>query len=337
MIEYDKIKIVEIEASSYCNAACPLCPRNIFGYPYENGYTPTHLTLSQIKKIFEPSFVQQLNSILFEGNLGDALMNPELCQIIEFLKRINPDLKITVNTNGSLGTKALYENLAALDVKIVFGIDGLEDKHSIYRRNTNWHKIISNAKHFISFNGNAVWKMIKFNHNQHQIDDCEKLSNAIGFKNFILVDHGRSTGPVFDKNGSLEYTIGDWKGETDLTKIMDTIKNGDIFIEDISTTVKDVIKCQALDNNGIYVSAIGEVFPCCYMGFNPSSFGHGTWHQPVNDQIKNIANNNNALMYTLKECIEWFSTIPNLWSKDTFENGRLIVCDQNCGKCQKKN
>jgi MoaA/NifB/PqqE/SkfB family radical SAM enzyme len=335
MIDYYKIKSVEIEASSYCNAACPLCPRNVFGYPYQNGYTPTHLTLAQIKKIFNESFIKQLESLNFEGNLGDPLMNPELLEIIKFFKDLNPKINVTISTNGSLQSENFWKNLANLNVEVIFGIDGLEDTHKIYRRNTNWHKIITNAKIYIEHKGYAIWKMIKFDHNKHQIEQCEKLSKDFEFQNFILVDHGRNVGPVFDSTGTLEYVLGNYQGETDLSKIMDTILNGDILIEDIWDKPKKHVSCKAIENKGIYISAIGEVYPCCYMGFNPNTFGHGTWHQSVNNQIKNLLKKNNALEYSLEECIEWFNQIPNCWNKTTFELGRLIICDHNCGTIQK--
>lgn len=337
MIRYDEIKTVEIEASSHCNAACPLCPRNVFGYPYNNGYTPTHLTLEQIKFIFEERFVKQLTDIVFEGNLGDPLMNPELTDIVAYFKTINSAITIKVFTNASLGTSKIWEKLASLKVTVVFAIDGLEDTHILYRRKTSWVKIIENAKLFISKGGNACWKMIRFDHNQHQIDACREMAYELGFKRFELVDHGRNAGPVFDNDGNLEYVLGNWQGETSLAKIMDTIQNGDILIEDISDKPKTDINCMAIENQSIYVSAIGEVYPCCFMGFNPTTFGHGTWHQPVNSQIKDLLKKNNALKYKLSECIEWFETIPSKWKLETFEKGKLIICNQHCGVCQKKN
>lgn len=330
MIDYYKIKSVEIEASSYCNAACPLCPRNVFGYPYQNGYTPTHLTLENTTHIFDFDFIKQLEKITFEGNLGDPLMNPQLLEIISFFKEVNDNLEIDVYTNASLGTTKFWESLAKQGVQLFFAIDGMEDTHSIYRRGTDFKKIISNANIFISAGGNAVWKMIKFDHNKHQIDECHSIADLLGFKKFIVVDHGRNAGPVFDKNGNLEYVLGTWKGETDLTKILDIIQHGDILIEDIDDVPTNSIDCAAIENQSIYISAVGEVYPCCFMGFNPNSFGHGTWHQPVNAQIKNLISKNNALQYSLKECIEWFEKIPSCWNKKDFNSGRLIVCNQHC-------
>lgn len=337
MLRYEDIRTVEIELSSFCNAACPLCPRNVFGYPYHNGFAPTNLSLEHIKKILDIEFLKQVDKILLEGNLGDFIMNPEAIDIIEYIRNANPNLLIYAVTNGSAGTEQFWKDLARLNVQVEFSIDGLEDTHSIYRRNTSWKKIIRNAELFIAADGHAVWKMIKFDHNQHQIEQCQRMSQELGFVDFILLDRGRDRGPVFDRHGNLEYILGNWQGETDLSKIMDIIERGDILLEDIDDIEKELISCQALNNRSIYVSSIGEIYPCCFMGFNPKTFGHGTWHQPVNAQIKSLARENNALLRDLKDCINWFNDIPSCWDKKGFDEGRLIVCDRHCGVKTPKN
>ncbi len=85
MIEYQHIRDVHLEISSLCNAACPWCPRNFWGYPYNGGYPETHMTLTQAKKIFSESFLQQLDSININGNFGDIVMNPQGADIVEYL------------------------------------------------------------------------------------------------------------------------------------------------------------------------------------------------------------------------------------------------------------
>ena len=328
MIKLADVRSVELELSSFCSARCPLCPRNIFGFPYENGFKPRNLSLTDIKHILSPGFVAQLTEIVFEGNLGDFNMNPEALDIVKYLRSLNPDVQMNIMTNGAIRNKRFWQDLALYDVKILFALDGLEDTHHIYRRDTNWQTVIDNANAFIDAGGYAIWKMIRFDHNHHQIDQCQTLSKELGFRDFQLVDHGRNKGPVFDRNGDLEYVIGDWRGKTNLTDIMDVIKHGDMFLEDIDLpSVSDVI-CRSLYQKQIYVSAEGDVYPCCFMGFNPSTFGHGTWHQPVNSQIKAIARENNALVYGLEHCLRWFDAIPRCWH--AVGTDRLLVCDHHC-------
>jgi MoaA/NifB/PqqE/SkfB family radical SAM enzyme len=326
MIEYRDIKHVELELSSYCNANCPLCPRNLFGYTYNTGYTVKHLTLAEVKQILRPEFISQLDSVLFEGNYGDSLMNPELLDIVDYINK-----PIEICTNASMQPKTFWEKLAKTKTTVYFALDGLEDTHAIYRQGTDYNKVINNAQTFINAGGAAVWNMIRFDHNKHQINDCEKLSKKLGFKDFTVIDHGRNSGPVFDDDGNLTRVLGNFTGSTELQHYIDVIDNGDMFIEDIWEKPKNNISCHTIDNKSIYISSEGEVYPCCYMGFNPRKYGKGRWHQPVNAQIADLLGPNNALERPLQECIEWFNKIPACWNKSTFEDGRLIVCDSACG------
>lgn len=327
MISIAAIRKVELELSSFCNAACPLCPRNLFGFPFNTGYTAKNLTLNEINTIFSRTFVDQLTDVEFEGNYGDPLMNPELLKIVDFFSNTS----ISIYTNGSLQTLNFWKKLARKNVTVYFALDGLEDTHAIYRQNTDFNKILANASAYIAAGGIAVWKMIRFDHNAHQITECEKLSKELGFTDFNLVDHGRNSGPVFDKQGNLVRVLGNFTGSTELASYIDTIENGDIFIEDLWDTPKKTIKCQTINGNSIYISSEGDVYPCCFMGFNPRKYGKGRWHQPINKQIQELLQPNNALERPLHECIEWFNSIPACWNKSTFEDGRLIVCDAMCG------
>ena len=57
--------------------------------------------------------------------------------------------------------------------KVIFAIDGLEDTNHLYRVNTNFNKIMENAKAFINAGGIARWDFIAFAHNEHQIEEAK--------------------------------------------------------------------------------------------------------------------------------------------------------------------
>ena len=48
----EDIRKVHLEISSECNAACPKCPRNLCGYPHNDGYEEHSMTLAEAQKIF---------------------------------------------------------------------------------------------------------------------------------------------------------------------------------------------------------------------------------------------------------------------------------------------
>ena len=215
MYNIEDIQEVHLEISSLCNARCPECPRNYRGFPYNDGYPETSLTLAQAQKIFEPLFLHQLQSILINGNYGDIVMNEEAVDIIRYFRQHNKTCNIYISTNGSARRDNFWQELAELDCKIEFDLDGMADTHTLYRQNTNWNTVIKNAKTFIDAGGHAVWKFIKFKHNQHQVKECEELSKQLGFSVFKVVEEGRDQGPVYDKQGDLVHILGDWSHHWD--------------------------------------------------------------------------------------------------------------------------
>lgn len=333
MYSLAEIRNVHLEISSLCNASCAWCPRNFWGYPYNSGYPEVNLTLAQTKKIFNPEFLSQLTSIHINGNFGDAIMNPETPDIVEYFRENNPSMIIHISTNGSARDSTFWSRLAQAGVSVEFALDGLSDTHHLYRQNTLWDIVIQNAKIFIQAGGRAVWKMIEFNHNRHQIEECRQLSLKLGFVNFHTVDDGRNTAPVFNRHGKLTHCLGDYTGEKEFEVLFYSKCNDDVLLETVISNVSPPaeIKCQALEQKSIYVAANGEIYPCCYLGLYPKTYGRGQYHQAVNAQYAGRVQNNNALEYSLEECMQWFNIVDESWAIPTFEQGRLVICNDVCG------
>jgi len=330
------IRHVHLEISSLCNAACPLCPRNFYGYEFNDGYVEHNMTLVEAKKIFQPKFIQQLDEIYMNGNFGDAVMNPETVEIVEYFRFYSSTLKIIISTNAGARNKDYWQSLAIAGVEVVFCIDGLEDTHSLYRQNTLYSTVIQNAKIFIAAGGNAVWKMIDFDHNRHQQAIAQALGQQLGFKKFQLVDHGRNRAPVFDKSMQLSHTIGS-PVETSFDRLWKSRTQDQLQLEDITPgRVPKNIQCRVKKQKSIYISSTGDVSPCCYLGFNPKTYGHGNYHQAANAQFRDFVQENNALDHSLEHCIAWFNEIEKTWSIPTFEAGRLVICNDVCGSDSNK-
>lgn len=339
MYTLSQIREVHLELSTNCNAECPLCPRNFYGMPHNDGYPLHNMTLEQISQMFSPEFVKQLNTVLINGNFGDMIMNPHSLDIVSYFREhgaTEPEmLRILVTTNGGARDRNFWRRLAELDAMVFFSIDGLDDTHGLYRRSTSWHKVIDSAQTFINHGGRAIWKMIKFEHNLHQIDQAERMSQDLGFHKFELIDHGRDTGPVFDARGNLLYTIGQPK----------VVEFGQLFhknlpsLDEAKLNWKQVpeqgkITCQVKHKGSMYVTATGDAYPCCYMGFYPDTYGKtNLYFKQVNLQLRQLTRENNILEHGLEHAIAWFEQIERSWNQDRFDSGRLFVCDRMCGSC----
>lgn len=340
MFNYHSIRSVHLEISTRCNASCPLCPRNLSGYDTELGYPVHDMTLDECKTIFKPEFVKQLTNLLINGNFGDFVTAKHAVEIVEYFHNSNPDLKILISTNGSARPN-IWARLGTIpNLTIGFDIDGLEDTHSLYRQNTSWNTVIANAKSFISAGGRAIWRMVKFDHNLHQIDLCKQMSRDLGFADFELLHDGRDTGPVYDRNGQFSHKLGNdpkFKNSSYPERVViwkewsePGARPSNRLDQYKIIPVKKSVDCHSKKMKEIYVTATGEVYPCCWVGMYPTLDFKHSW-QSDNFQIQPLVKDNNAITHGLEQSIDWFNTIENSWNKSSYFEGRIFKCDEYCG------
>jgi len=290
MIAYQDIKHVHLEISTRCNAACPDCPRNLRGVDVVEGYPLHDMQLDEAKTIFPTAFVQQLDEIYINGNLGDFVTARDALPIVEYFRSANPRLSIQVSTNAGAKSKQFWQELARFDVQVTFCIDGLAGTHELYRQNTLWATVIDNAKAFIAAGGRATWKMIQFDHNISEEAACRTLAKDLGFSNFQFIDHGRNAFPVFDLRGNFRHDIGTHSQPRDfqqLHRIREENKKSFVIPELAPTK----IDCWSKKHKSIYITATGEVYPCCWMGFFP-----GRMYHQGNEQIVPLIDCDNSAL-----------------------------------------
>jgi len=329
MHEYSKIRRVHLEISTRCNAACPECPRNFRGVDIVDTYPVCDMSSEQAQKIFTVPFLQQLDEILINGNYGDFITARDGLAIVEYFLESNPKLYITISTNAS-GRPHIWHRLGELGVEVNFRLDGLADTHHLYRQYTDFNLIIDNAKKFIAAGGNATWAMIKFDHNEHQIEQARQLSKELGFKEFRLVDTGRNITPVFTRDKKLSHVIGNYQGPTDYETLHNQYQHS---ISDPGHILKKIkieereIDCYSKKHREIYIAANGEIYPCCWLGFYPL-IKKGN---PSMYQLRPLVKENNAFDYGIEHAIVWLNQIESTWNK-TVPEGKIYNCNDTCGK-----
>lgn len=313
-----------------CNARCPFCPRSLNGYPHNHGYQETNLSLIDIKKTFRPEFIAGLDEVLINGNFGDFVMNPESLEIIEYLRQHNDRMFLSVSTNGSARDRDFWRGLGQLNISVFFCIDGLEDTNHLYRQDTNYDLIIKNAKTFIEAGGRAVWKMTKFAHNAHQVDEVRHRAEELGFDLVQINETIRDTGPVYNRQGQKihyikadnerwpEQLTGEWiKEHTDFEIEM--------YSKQLDSTQVN-IDCQAKKDGSIYLAADGHVYPCCWTGFSPQTFQPPTPYTHWNKEISSYIRHNHAPTVGLESALEWFEDLAQSWQSDQ----QPKVCQRFC-------
>ena len=293
MYKFEDIRDVHLEITSKCQAKCPMCPRRINGGPMNPFIKLDDITLDRFKEWFPRQFIQQLNSMFMCGNLGDPIISRDTMQIFEHLREVNPRMKLSMHTNGSAREQNWWKELAKYRVIVTFGIDGLEDTHHLYRISTDFNKIIDNAKAFIGAGGYAKWHMLVFEHNEHQVQEAKQMSEELGFKMFTTKNTTRFKDDHFQ--------VIDEKGNP-LHKLRPSEKSKAMIpmMQEASKNVKPNIICKAKKYNQIYVSACGNVSPCCWLDVE--------WMPPTQpsrmDYMKKINKFPNLYKESLKEILQ---------------------------------
>ena len=72
LYQYEEIGNVHLELTHRCNAACPMCARNLSGGITNPNLPLVELSLSDIERIFTPSFIN--NRIIIHQVIYDYLL-----------------------------------------------------------------------------------------------------------------------------------------------------------------------------------------------------------------------------------------------------------------------
>ncbi len=272
IFSFDTIKKIEIDCTSYCNAFCGACDRNIDGGENHPNLTLSHLDLESWRNFINADNLQNINEIIFNGNFGDFSMHPYFIEMLEILASVKTDLYLNLNTNGGARTIQFWNDLAVVLNKfskhdIKWGIDGLEETHDIYRRGVDWKKRIENLKSFNAAGGNSIWKCIVFDYNKEQLDDISAFAKEIGCLAFQT-----------NRNRSIPLEMKSYKdfpaqklNSPDLVTFDKLYKRKDVFKSHVTTPSSNAVfpdntfNCPYGNEGMIQIDPWGNAWPCCYV------------------------------------------------------------------------
>ena len=358
----DNIQEYQIEVTTYCNAACPQCPRNINGGSINPHMPLLHLDRQVLDRAFNHQVMTNIKQVFFCGSYGDPLMHPEFLDICRDFRNKNPQVWIYLHSNGGGKSPEWWADLAKIINgygKVDFGIDGLEDTNHIYRRNVDWQSVTQNTSAFIKAGGQAQWNFIVFKHNQHQIDQAQQISKHMGFKSFLPRRTGRffhhgsveelTQWPVMNRQGDIEYylepsTLPEFKNPS-VQRINFIKQSHGTWHDYLNSTA---ITCDAALGKKLVITAEGLVLPCNFFEHNlyDARFFDDTYLPGANqwsrsqgaNQIKNIVeqfgkNNLNINHAGIEEILQnqFWRNLESSWHKD-FNNGRIFECAHTCGE-----
>jgi MoaA/NifB/PqqE/SkfB family radical SAM enzyme len=270
MIKIADIVSYELEITSDCNAACPLCSRTEQGMP---NFGNDNISLSDIQRLFDDTdALVKGKTFNFSGAYGDPIVNPEFYEIAKYF--VDNGGYVSINTNGGYNTVKWWERLATLDrLEVQFAVDGHAETNHIYRVNVKWETVLRNMTAFSQAGGRGSWAFIAFEHNECEFDIAKQTAIELGFR-FIRRTSNRTmrvgVKTSTDRKTAQQVKIVDSKKATpyvqqpdyDMYDIRRALNKNDIpVLKEASKTVS----CKMVDINELFIAADMKLWPCCFL------------------------------------------------------------------------
>lgn len=349
MYSYDEITTVHLEVTQRCQASCPMCDRNENGGADNKHITNAELTIDDCKRIFKPEFIKQLKTMYMCGNLGDPIMARDTLEIFNYFREHNSTMWLSMNTNAGAKNATWWYALAKTfgdNGAVIFSIDGLADTNHIYRQGVNWNNVYRNTKAFIAAGGRARWDYLIFQHNEHQVDEAEELSQTMGFERFqkkksgrFITAHSISKDAHQAKNRKGEDTAVIAKPDQESNQNTALAKQAEI--EKTYGSMREyydlcTVKCKVAEEKNIFITAEGLLMPCCWTAGRMYKWWHDDYRVEQiwdhidaaggKDAINTITNGLESVMQG-----QLLNSIQSSWNKPSLKEGKLGVCAMKCG------
>lgn len=235
------INSYEIEITSRCNAACPVCARTVLNLAGK--LTVEDLTYKKFVEIFEDYNLDN-NMFFFCGTVGDAMTHPNIIDIFKFL--IDKKANIDVHTNGGTRNLKFWKKLAEISkyhketnnrsLNVRWNVDGLET-NKLYRINVDIDKVLTNMKTYVENGGKASWYYIIFDWNYEEIESAKEIADSLNI-------------PFYRRDA--------WRNKNKNLKTMKFIPR------DKSLNSSD-ISCKHKERGELFLNVDGTVWPCCFI------------------------------------------------------------------------
>ena len=316
------------EASSICTLKCPRCPRT----ELPDTLVQTQLRLDFFEKNFD--LPDSIKKITFCGDDGDPIYARDLIDIVAFFKERNPNVSITIITDGSYKDDIWWDKLGKTlnsQDEVKFSLDGWDqESNSKYRVNCEWDSIERGAK-ALRKSSSAVmgWDAIAFGFNQEHHAYMKSLAQDWGFDRFQLTKSTKFGSKYSHYNDdvnsilepSAEFIPTGHRFERDITLLTNRqINNSEIIQANLahleytrSLYQGNIVPLCFIGTKGMFVNSQGYFIPCCWIGNRYNHNGIQQFLKPeFNIQQQGLENVLNSTQWesfiakfdSMKECSE---------------------------------
>jgi MoaA/NifB/PqqE/SkfB family radical SAM enzyme len=333
----------QVDLSSHCNARCGGCVRNADGNTTRPEVTLSHFDADVWQRLVtQDTRGWYIVELTLNGNWGDPMMHPQVIEMLELYSQYHPESELFIHTNGSLRTTKFWSELASVCKKfsnhqIFFAVDGMADAHHIYRRKTDWHKLIENSIAFNQAGGRSCYTMTLFEHNKHQVKQVEALAEQNGCVFFQLRHSHGDDLYVETENGSYRvyanYETDRYEQSFDAKVEINGLRDSDTY-HDFNNTLREQTlntKCPWYNERKIQLDPWTRVWPCCHISSYGLDIPEMEADVMVDSKIELARTENDLKRYTLHDILknEWFSDV-----EDAVYNAEWKECKNTCKVCK---
>ena len=336
----------QVDLSSHCNARCGGCVRNADGNETRPEVTLSHFDVDTWKRLVtQDTHGWYIVELTLNGNWGDPMMHPQVVEMLKTYSQYHPETELYIHTNGSLRTTKFWAELAKVckrfsNHQVFFAVDGMADTHHIYRRKTDWQKLINNSIAFNQAGGRSCYTMTLFEHNKHQVKEVESLAEQNGCSSFQLRhSHGDDLYVETDDSSYrvyANYETDRYETMFESNKFNDSaarLRDEDIYI-DFNNILKDQTlntKCPWYNDRKLQLDPWTRVWPCCHVSSYGLDIAEMEADIMVGSNIELARKNNDLKRHTLRDILrnEWFSDV-----EDAVYNAEWKECRDTCEVCK---
>ena len=177
------IERINIELTNKCNLKCRWCPgtgnRQI-------GFMDYKLFTSIFNQIVSDELLSVNEVHLY--NVGESLLHPDFCKIIEYIGKFSKRPKIVLVTNATLLTEKIIDQIITSNGidRIQFSIDGgTKESFEWLRRGANWESVLKTVVLFLNKNnGKIETGLITIDMGAKFSEDFQKIINMANYFDF---------------------------------------------------------------------------------------------------------------------------------------------------------
>jgi MoaA/NifB/PqqE/SkfB family radical SAM enzyme len=247
---------IQIECTTRCNLKCTMCE---ISYWTEKG---GNLELTKLKRMVQ--HLPRLKRVDLTG-IGEALMNREFFQLLEFLK--SRGIYVTMNDNFTMMTEKHARRIIDLGVDQIFlSLDGAtKDTFEAIRVGADFDKVIGNTRRLVEMK-RALGKKkpeVKINtvvatSNYREMPEIVQIAHdlGVGMVSFVNVI-------VFEETNKLDTSYVGNPLDVTIRETLDRAKQLGVLVK---IELFDKLPVQQCDFPWTrnFVTYDGYVHPCCY-------------------------------------------------------------------------